>query len=132
MRTLDPSFLDQFLAGYMAAATWSSPAPPHSRKEFLDGTTARWTKRAKAQAQCLCWLFCRACEADLLEAEARGRAADCLGHDLWLTAAGHGTGFWDREELDGGGLVDRLTSMAESRPWAHQSIGAYRGKIDFD
>jgi len=35
---------------------------------------------------------------------------ECLGHDLWLTSAGHGVGFWDRD-LDE--LGDRLTVACE-------------------
>jgi len=27
-------------------------------------------------------------------------SSDSFGHDLWLTRNGHGTGFWDRKELD--------------------------------
>jgi hypothetical protein len=29
-----------------------------------------------------------------------------LGHDLWLTRNGHGTGFWDRGLPDGEGLAE--------------------------
>ena len=28
-----------------------------------------------------------------------GRAEAAIGHDLWLTSQGHGTGFWDRRAL---------------------------------
>jgi hypothetical protein len=42
------------------------------------------------------------------------------GRDLWYTMNGHGTGFWDRAELDAEGLGDALTEAAgrhEIYPW---------------
>jgi len=43
-----------------------------------------------------------------------------LGHDLWLTRNGHGTGFWDRGLGD---LGDRLSNAArtlgEADSWVH-------------
>jgi hypothetical protein len=36
-----------------------------------------------------------------------------LGHDLWLTAAGHGAGFWDRGL---GAAGARLTAYAKLFP----------------
>ncbi len=35
-----------------------------------------------------------------------------VGHDLWLTRNGHGTGFWDRPEVYGEDLCLWLTAMA--------------------
>ncbi len=35
---------------------------------------------------------------------------ECLGHDLWLTSAGHGVGFWDRGLDD---LGNRLSTASE-------------------
>lgn len=37
-----------------------------------------------------------------------------VGHDLWLTRNGHGTGFWDRPELYGPDLSNILTAMARA------------------
>ena len=36
-----------------------------------------------------------------------------LGHDLWLTRNGHGTGFWDRGYDKGDALSDAAHSMGE-------------------
>lgn len=33
------------------------------------------------------------------------------GHDFWLTRNGHGAGFWDRPELYGQALADKLTAV---------------------
>lgn len=35
------------------------------------------------------------------------------GHDLWLTRNGHGTGFWDRKELEEGNRGNILTEICE-------------------
>ena len=45
-----------------------------------------------------------------------------LGHDLWLTRNGHGSGFWDREELYGD-CGPRFTSFAENLGEAHAYTG---------
>ena len=37
-----------------------------------------------------------------------------LGHDLWLTRNGHGTGFWDRAEVYGEENSRILTLMAQA------------------
>lgn len=46
------------------------------------------------------------------EALARdGYDATRMGNDLYYTRAGHGTGFWDRSELDADDLGERLSSV---------------------
>lgn len=37
-----------------------------------------------------------------------------LGHDLWLTANGHGTGFWDRDYGGHDEIGERLTKAAKA------------------
>lgn len=129
---MNPEFIWQFTEGYIRAAEWSSHGP-EGGPEFIDGTFARWTRRDRAKAACLCYLFCRACEADLVEAEKRGCLPDSLGHDLWLTAAGHGTGYWDRPELDADGVGTRLTEACKHKPWSNNSnIYAYGGWIRYE
>lgn len=41
-----------------------------------------------------------------------GEHFDHAGHDLWLTRNGHGTGFWDREEIYGEEEAARLSEAA--------------------
>lgn len=46
-----------------------------------------------------------------------GYSAEAFGHDLWLTLAGHGAGFWDRHELgsaEGRSLGDQLTDACDA------------------
>ena len=37
-----------------------------------------------------------------------------LGHDLWLTRNGHGTGFWDRPEIYGEANADLFSRLARA------------------
>lgn len=87
---------EKFVAGYLQAAAWSSDDGDH---EGLEGF--EFAPCAVLQAQAECRAFIDAC-GPLIEQAAELREWDCLGHDFWLTRAGHGTGFWDRDELDVG------------------------------
>lgn len=57
-----------------------------------------------------------------------GSPAAAFGHDLYLTACGHGEGFWSRDELSADGLGEKLSRPLndEFRKWyleAHFSRG---------
>src|SRR3990172_722524 len=62
------------------------------------GPNAELTPYFKARAYIECRNFLQAIK-DL--PEARNFDPKQLGHDLWLTRNGHGTGFWDRPEIYG-------------------------------
>jgi hypothetical protein len=52
--------------------------------------------------------------ADLLElAYARDYTEEQAGRDFWFTRQGHGTGFWDRDELEPEELGDKLSDRAK-------------------
>jgi hypothetical protein len=59
-----------------------------------------------------------------------GSPAAAFGHDLYLTCAGHGVGFWDRRELGEAGrrISDRI--RADWRRWAIESY-PYRRRLYF-
>lgn len=124
-------FIVNFIAAYKTAAEWSSHAPERSKVEFIDGTRATWSAEAAAEASAICHQFCRANAAKLAEADARGVGPDSLGHDLWLTAAGHGAGFWDRKDLEAGDLGKHLTEACKVKPYADREIYVYRNKIHY-
>lgn len=83
------SSFEDFVAGYLACAQWAD-APEDS--------CARFTKAALLQAAADCREFIEAC-GPLIEQAAELRNWNSLGHDFWLTRCGHGSGFWDRDEL---------------------------------
>lgn len=96
---------------YITCAIWA---------ECPEGTTPRATKRTHEIAREIVRRFVTVNNGlvDLLFAQEDygwhygRREPECaLGHDLWLTTHGHGTGFWDR---DLGELGDQLSSVCDS------------------
>ena len=91
---------------YVIACVWAD-AP--------EGAHPRATREAIAHAEKRAWEFLEMIGPASLELAKRayenrgyGSHPDCgndrpwlaaMGHDLWLTSQGHGTGFWDRNEL---------------------------------
>ncbi len=120
---------------YIAAALWA---------DAEEGTKPRCPAAEAAQAAKVCDEFMRRCNAsqhgrlfDLAMARYEhgygkhsdaGSAEAAFGHDFWLTRQGHGTGFWDRKELEseiapGLSLGDALTAEAGKFGECH---GAYQ------
>ena len=60
-----------------------------------------------------CRQFCETMQEDLARAEERGYTMERAGADFWFTRNGHGVGFWDRDELESGGIGERLTAEAQ-------------------
>lgn len=93
--------IDTFVEHYSICAIWTN--------EELDGFTSD-DINMKAQLTIIedCYSFLVKAwgivsELDLQQA----------GHDFWLTRNGHGTGFWDREDVYKG-KGEELTKLAES------------------
>jgi hypothetical protein len=51
-----------------------------------------------------------------------GDAITQAGHDFWLTRNGHGTGFWDNEDIYGEYLAGLFTTWAEGAGPADSSF----------
>lgn len=117
---------------YLIAALWAN-AP--------EGTQPRITAQAQAVADAIAETFARdiACFwPEVLEAGTRGYGSHpdagsveaALGHDLWLTSQGHGTGFWDRPELAAGGILgERLSEVAQGDVYRQVDPEFYRGWV---
>lgn len=116
---IDPTTLDTIAAHFIIAALWAD-AP--------EGTSPRASKAAEVAARRFVERFTSAypdlCEA-VLACEDYGwhngqrDAAASFGHDLYLTARGHGAGFWDRDALQANNLGDRISEplRAQFRRW---------------
>jgi hypothetical protein len=109
-------WFDDFVQGYETAALWSSTdvvvdddgETTVSLDEYEPADETRTTFREE------CKDFCDFAEPQLLAAlQVNGYTAERAGHDFWLTRAGHGTGFWDRNELPQD-VRDALTAAAKS------------------
>ena len=104
--------LSQIVAGYVAAALWSSMYEnQQGETNFMDrkfsvenihpDTLAKMTET--------CNKFLEE-NRELIDAESVEERQ--VGHDLWLTRNGHGTGFWDRPEVYGEENAKKLTDAA--------------------
>lgn len=104
-----------------------------------EGTDPRATNAAKVSALAYVRAFVAAhpdlCAAAMERAgDGYGAHPDCgkagaaaaFGHDLYLTACGHGVGFWDRDELAADDLGDRLTEAVQADAF-HIDATFYRG-----
>lgn len=109
---------------YIIAAIWAD-AP--------EGTHPKATKESKVEAFRQCEKFVADCGPlfdEAMECFERGYGAHpdagsaeaAFGHDYWLTRQGHGTGFWDRTELEiypvgeeGDSLGSRLTDLCKHK-----------------
>ena len=101
-----PFKLDRFTLGYVEAMVWTDcncDSEELADKDCDDFAPETW---AKIKADCDA--FQAACADDIAAANEAGRDDDYLGHDFWLTRNGHGTGFWDRRELEADGVGARL------------------------
>ena len=87
-----PEALQTFANHYLECAEWAD-------KE--EGTSPRFPAGQKRVALALCAEFARAAPYLIeLALSLPGYELEQLGHDLWLTRCGHGSGFWDRYELE--------------------------------
>lgn len=118
---------------YVIAAIWAD-AP--------EGTHPRATKAAYRIALERCTRFVELIGplfGQAIACEGYGAHPDCgniepacaaMGHDLYLTSAGHGAGFWDRTEL--GDLGDKLSEFCGWRkPIDEPDAQFYRGWLYF-
>ena len=85
-----PAHLAEMAAGYLNCAQWAD-AP--------EGSRARFTAQARADAANVCAVFCQYIGPELTAQALEHVTPAQLGHDLWLTRCGHGAGFWDRDAL---------------------------------
>lgn len=113
--------MDDFTRAYIVAALWSTndESRPDGGDPLDDNYTAEdLSPEALAKVTADCERFQRENAALLEQAHARYRprdgytGPDLSGHDFWLTRNGHGCGFWDRDELDAGGLGKALSDAA--------------------
>jgi hypothetical protein len=104
-----------FVAGYTEALLWSTSIDTEDGS--CDGTA--YSRCLEVDPESLARI--ERCALDFLESNERaldlacegGRDFEHLGHDAHLTREGHGTGFWDRDDIRPI-LRDHLTSRARA------------------
>jgi hypothetical protein len=105
--------VDAMTRGWIAAALWSTGATTPEGEELENLDDYEFSENAKKAARVICAAFYDTHTIDLGAYAGTYKPSDgsdvweCAGHDLWLTANGHGVGFWDRGL---GRLGDRLSA----------------------
>jgi len=122
--------IDTVTQHYLIACEWADKP---------EGTQPRITEASRHVARVFCEDFIHLAER---EGQLFTRAMACddygwyqgtrnpeeaFGHDLWLTCAGHGAGFWDRDALDADGLGDSLTELCKPEALDIPDVDFYRG-----
>lgn len=111
------SNLELIVSGYLQAMLWSTgDIHPETGEQLESLEEFDLAPETEATATQICLNFylqniedCRLF-SEQYEPPYGENVWDCLGHDLWLTSAGHGVGFWDRD-LDE--LGDILTGASK-------------------
>lgn len=89
--SVPPATVGKIVDGFLAAMVWA---------DRQEGSHARVTKSAAKKAHDDVVAFLAQCGDVATQAlDQPGYDAERFGHDFWLTRNGHGTGFWDRDEL---------------------------------
>lgn len=137
MKTIEKNIFDAVVKHYLIACDWADKP---------EGTNPRITKSSKFVARAFVADFVETCEkSGGLFSKAMAREeygfsamadgcprltanAAAFGHDVWLTCAGHGVGFWDRSALDDDNLGNDLTAICSG---LHvPSVDFYRGWLN--
>jgi hypothetical protein len=118
-----PTVITECARGMLTASLWADAWPANMDDSSETGGLEHLDPDANAVAayERMAAMFVGAAWADLpayaglRENTTNSSVWDVLGHDLWLSAGGHGTGFWDRGLSK---LGDRLHAIAGRRPFA--------------
>lgn len=110
MKLLNLDF-EQMTQSLIETALWSSSdSKSNQADESLQGYTVDEDTQALLHIEGIRFVYRN--KANVLQyLEHPGMGMASLGHDLWLTAQGHGTGFWDRDLP--GNLGDALTEASK-------------------
>lgn len=125
----------EFIAGYLAAALWSSTDTVHEddgSETYVQLDQYEWADGESEKLHADCFDFMDEHNA-LLETYAQlcpvsgeYTAWELAGHDFWLTRNGHGAGFWDR----GLGYVGKALARGCGLGTPYHEINLYLGDDD--
>ena len=115
--TISKQNKQDFIAGYLEAALWSSTDTHPKTGDDVRLDDYEWGEGVEESLKDDCLDFIQGNKARLQAYctkisydPSKGTPWDSAGHDFWLTRNGHGAGFWDRGL---GGLGDHLTEAAK-------------------
>jgi hypothetical protein len=103
METLD---INKILENYLICALWTDEEQIKEKNENVDITIGNVSEDSKNKALSDIKKFVKVAGKAL-----KGLTMEEIGHNLWLTRNGHGTGFWDRGYVEK--VSDKLTKCAK-------------------
>lgn len=116
---VEESDIEDFITGYIECVLWSTvDENVYKDGEGLDVALGEHYScddlhpDTKAAIDSDCRKFIKDNRLALIEACTEGDddyGWESAGHDYWLTRNGHGTGYWDRDELKRNNLGNRLS-----------------------
>lgn len=112
--------LPDFTRGYIEALFFTEANPDN--EDLADASFDDLAPETIADIVKDCDAFRTEQAALLAAANAAGRDDHSLGADFWLSRNGHGTGFWDRKELEKDGIGAALHKACR-----HTEVSVYRG-----
>lgn len=151
---LSANQIDWITQAYIACAIWADCPETDDNGEILEYIDWEVSAESKIRVRRAVEAFVAEHNADVIEAlQSEGYGDNCaqdfggtrsnewpyhqLGHDLYLSTHGHGTGFFDRDEL-AEDLRDRLQSAADKyeggrfKPWGMEpDFNAETGDVVF-
>lgn len=124
--------LDAFTQGFVEAAFFTDTGSDNEEEGLGEGSCVSeiaLESRAWIVQHCAAWQSLPDVAALLDQAYSLpGYDATMAGRDFWFTSNGHGVGFWDRRELQAGGLGDKLSALCGWRAKNRfGEVGMYRG-----
>lgn len=137
--------LDEFTRAYLTAAFWTGDSTYFDEEtqqmEHTETPLEELYTVEDIHPDCLkkvqedCAKFQSENQEDLALAYSLYRTRDgytgaaLAGHDFWLTRNGHGTGFWDRDDLEDSGVGDRLAEACKKYNEVNASDDAAIGVV---
>lgn len=100
--------IDTFYRAYLECAAWADAPEGQTQLDF--------TKAAIEEAKTDCVAFVDKFRI-LIEHD-----PEQAGHDFWLSRNGHGTGFWDREEIWGEKVAQYLNEASKAFGQKHIEV----------
>lgn len=116
---------DDFLAGYIACALWSSTGDDGENLDQYDRNDLSAEALNTIEDDCAAFIF-----YNYRKLQRVGTMAQ-HGHDFWLTRNGHGAGFWDRGYGDiGDDLSNKAKTYGESNLYVSDNGKVEVGHIE--
>ena len=118
------TMLDQFIKGYIACMLWSTN---DDNEDPLDANYSKDDIAEEAMKKIVkdCRDFYEHNQAELIiycmeVTEGDGNHWGTAGHDFWVTRAGHGCGYWDRDGVNENTatlLTDAARAVGDPEPY---------------